>query len=168
MTNKNDTNRTIAQLTLNYYEANTMAHEARQSLEIACRAWAIANGLQNKPERDTPEWEQMCAATELENAHWQRMKTRRNHVHAQLMRKAATALKVHSRRWSSTPAEGEKRRKLALIELQKAIAGPEKQRALDKRRLEAALSAIGVSRKAAAQVCRDFFESHIEKRGAHV
>ena len=167
MANKKDIERTIAQLTLNYYEANTLAHEARQSLEIACRAWAIANGLKDKPERDTPEWQQMCAATELEHAHWLRMKTRKNHVHAQLMRKSAAALGVHSRRWS-TPAAGETTRKLALIELQQKITDPEHQRALDKRRLEAALSAIGVSRKAAAQVCRDFFESHIEKRGAHV
>ena len=153
---KNDTDRTIAQLTLNYYEANTLAHEARQSLEIACMAWATANGLQHKPERDTPEWAQMCAATELEHAHMQRMRTRKAHVHSQLMRKSAAALGVHSKRWS-TPAEGETRRKLALIELQKEIAGPEKQRALEKRRLCAALADVGVSRSVALQVCRDFF-----------
>lgn len=156
MANKKDIERTIAQLSLNYYEANTLAHEARQSLEIACRAWALANGLQDKPERDTPEWQQMCAATELEHAHWLRMKTRKNHVHAQLMRKAAAALGVNSRRWS-TPAAGETKRKLALIELQQKITDPEHQRALDKRRLCAALADVGVSRSVALQVCRDFF-----------
>lgn len=158
MTNKNDTNRTIAQLTLNYYEANTLAHEARQSLEIACRAWVLANGLKDKPERDTPEWEKMCAATALEHAHLQRMKTRRAHAHAQMMRKSAVALGVHSRRWS-TPAVGETKRKLALIELQQKITDPEHQRALDKRRLCAALADVGVSRSVALQVCRDFFGS---------
>lgn len=158
MTNKNDTNRTIAQITLNYYEANTLAHEARQSLEIACNNWLSANGLQTKPERGTPEWEQMCAATELEHAHLQRTVTRKKNVHAQLMRKAAAALGVHSRRWS-TPAAGETKRKLALIELQQKITDPEHQRALDKRRLCAALADVGVSRSVALQVCRDFFGS---------
>lgn len=156
MTSPNDTSRTIAQLSLRYYEANTLAHEARQSLEIACRAWALANGLQDKPERSTPEWEQMCVATELEHAHLQRMKTRKAHAHSQMMRKAAVALGIHSRRWSA-PAAGETKRKLALIELQQKITDPEHQRALDKRRLCAALSDVGVSRSVALQVCRDFF-----------
>lgn len=158
MTNKNDVYRTVTQLTLNYYEASTLAQDAKKSLEIACNNWLTANGLQSKPERGTPEWEKMCAATELEYSHLQRMMTRKKHVHSQLMRKAADTLGVHSRRWSM-PTAGDTKRKLALIELQQKITDPEHQRALDKRRLCAALADVGVSRSIALQVCRDFFGS---------
>lgn len=158
MTHKNDVYRTVTQLALNFYEASTLAQDAKKSLEIACNNWLTAQGLQNKPEPGTPEWEQMCIATELEHSHLQRMATRKKHAHSQLMRKAASTLGVSGKRWS-TPTAGETKRKLALIELQQKITDPEHQRALDKRRLCAALADVGVSRSIALQVCRDFFGS---------
>lgn len=156
MKKKSDTERTIAQLTLNYYEANTLAHEARQSLEIACRAWVLANGLQAKPERDTPEWDQMCAATALEYKHLQRAKARKTYTHGQMMRMVAESKGVRSRRWSAPSARDQRNRQQEINEMQKKAVTPQLRHALDKRRLEAVLTAAGLSRNAAVLACKEF------------
>ncbi|MCG6418537.1 hypothetical protein K6U51_10855, partial [Vibrio fluvialis] len=57
----------------------------------------------------------------------------------------------------NAPEAGVVPKKLALLDLQQKLADPKQQRALDKRRLCAALSDAGVSRSVALQICRDYF-----------
>ncbi|WP_312841041.1 hypothetical protein [Delftia tsuruhatensis] len=147
--------RRLGQIALDFYEASSHVWDARHMLEKANARW-LASNQQTAPERGTPEWTCMTQATATEYEHLQRMKTRRSYVQDRLLKRAAAALGIDTRR-RNAPEAGVVPKKLALLDLQQKLADPKQQRALDKRRLCAALSDAGVSRSVALQICRDYF-----------
>lgn len=147
--------RRLGQIALDYYEAVNHVWDARQMLEKATAQWLQSNQME-QPSQGSPEWERMAQATGTEYEHLQRMKTRRSYVQDRLLKRAGAALGLAGKRWSQ-PEAGVMPRKLALLDLQQKLADPKQQRALDKRRLSAALSDAGVSRSVALQICRDYF-----------
>ena len=124
-------------------------------LEKANRQWMDGKQLE-AVEHGTPEWEQMNQAASSELEHLVRMKTRRGYVQSRLLKRAAVVA-GDAKQPMRALAVGVTGKKLALLDLQKKIAEPKQQRALDKRRLCAALSDAGVSRSVSLQICRDYF-----------
>lgn len=147
--------RRLGQIALDFYDASSCVWEARAILDKANRQWLDSHKM-DTPERGTSEWEQMTQATAVELDHLLRMKTRRGYVQSRLLKRAAV-LTGDDKQSRPDPSVGVVGKKLALLDLQKKIADPKQQRALDKRRLCAALSDAGVSRSVSLQICRDYF-----------
>lgn len=147
--------RRLGQIALDYYEASNHVWDARYMLDKANSLWLSDRKIE-PPEHGTPEWESMSQAAVNEHEHLQRMKTRRSHVQDRLLKRAGAALGMNGKRWTN-PELGVAPKKLALLDLQQKLAEPKQQRALDKRRLCAALGDAGVSRSVALQICRDYF-----------
>lgn len=150
-----ETLRRLGQIALDYYEASNHVWDARRMLEKTSHQWLLEQQME-PPEQGTPEWERITQATAMEYEHLQRMKTRRSYVQDRLLKRAGAALGMDGKRWNN-PVAGIVPKKLALLDLQQKLAAPKQQRALDKRRLCAALSDAGVSRSVALQICRDYF-----------
>ncbi|MEF9965740.1 MAG: hypothetical protein RR779_15350 [Comamonas sp.] len=147
--------RRLGQIALDFYDASSCVWEARAILEKANRQWLDEHQLEGV-ERDTPAWEQMTQATAAELDHLVRMKTRRGYVQSRLLKRAAVMV-GDEKQGRSDQGIGVVGKKLALLDLQKKIVDPRQLRALDKRRLSAALSDAGVSRSVCLQICRDYF-----------
>ena len=147
--------RRLGQIALDYYEACNCVSEARSIMERAKSQW-LAEAQIDTPAYGTDTWNQMASATTAEYEHLTRMKTRRAYVQDRLLTRAGAALGLGGKR-RSDEVSGDVPKKMALLDLQQKLADPKQQRALDKRRLCAALSDAGVSRSVSLQICRDYF-----------
>lgn len=146
----------LAQALVSFFQADVMAREATQSVWIACRTWALSAGLKQVPVEGEEGYEQMREATRREHEHHQRMLARKKASYSLMMRRAAAAIGACGSRWGQ-PDRAEIKEKLEQIERQREGASDGQKLALDKRRLEVALSGIGISRNVAQLVCKDFF-----------
>ena len=147
--------RRLGQIAMDFYDASSCVWEARAILERANRQWMDGKQLESVA-HGSAEWEQMNQAAAAEVDHLVRMKTRRGYVQSRLLKRAGVML-GDAKQPQGDKSVGAAGKKLALLDLQKKIAEPKQQRALDKRRLCAALSDAGVSRSVSLQICRDYF-----------
>lgn len=155
MANNGEVLRRLGQIALDFYEACNCVYEARSIMERSKSQW-LAEKQMHAPAYGTDEWNQMASATTVEYEHLQRMKTRRSYVQDRLLTRAGAALGLGGKRRTGE-STGEAPKKMALLDLHHKLADPKQQRALDKRRLCAALSDAGVSRSVSLQICRDYF-----------